>query len=477
MNIWHDFPGPNAAYVIELYERYLSNPQAMDPQTRAFFEQWQPPEVGDLAATFTASDGTPREWEATQKIVGAANLAESIRRFGHKAAQIDPLGSPRPGDPSLDPAAHDLTEQDLAQLPSSVAGAPIASSCSNALEAIQALRRIYCSSIGYDYDHIGIPEEREWLRHVAESGSLRPPQDPINPLAILQRLTQVESFEQFLQRTFPGKTRFSIEGLDTMVLILDEVIGEAAEADCRAILIGMAHRGRLNVLTHILNKPYAQILAEFRDPVKRSNLAASDNLGWTGDVKYHMGARRALKNGQVVDLVVSMASNPSHLEYVNPVVEGMARAADTLTDRPGPPRLDSAESFPILIHGDASFVAQGVVAETLNLMLLPGYRTDGTIHIIANNQLGFTTGAEEGRSTLYASDLAKGFKIPIVHVNADDPEACIEVARLAYAYRSRFKKDFLIDLVGFRRYGHNEGDEPGFTQPKMYQIIENHPSV
>ncbi|MBI3941880.1 MAG: 2-oxoglutarate dehydrogenase E1 component [Chloroflexi bacterium] len=477
MNIWHDFPGPNAAYVIELYERYVQNPQAVDPQTRAFFEQWQPAAMEAPPAILTAGESLLQGEAATQKIVGAANLAEAIRRFGHLAARIDPLDSPRPGDPSLDPVAHDITEQDLVELPSSVVGAPIAASTSNALKAIQVLRKIYCSSIGYDYDHIGIPEEREWLRHIAESGRLRPPQDPINPQAILQRLTQVECFEQFLQRTFPGKTRFSIEGLDTMLLILDEVIGEAAEADCRAILIGMAHRGRLNILTHILNKPYAQILAEFKDPVKRSNLAASDNLGWTGDVKYHMGARRALRNGKVVDLVVSMASNPSHLEYVNPVVEGMARAADTLTDRPGPPRLDSAESFPILIHGDASFVAQGVVAETLNLAQLPGYSTDGTIHIIANNQLGFTTPAEEGRSTLYASDLAKGFKIPIVHVNADDPEACIEVARLAYAYRRRFGKDFLIDLVGYRRYGHNEGDEPEFTQPKMYQLIEQHPPV
>src|SRR5712692_5634616 len=237
----------------------------------------------------------------------------------------------------------------------------------------------------------------------------------------------------------------------------------------------MAHRGRLNVLAHILNKPYAQILAEFKDPVAPRKFR--DDLGWTGDVKYHSGARRASFDGAAVNLNVTVAPNPSHLEAVNPVVEGMARAAGTRVDQPGAPQFDPTHTLPLLIHGDAAFPGQGIVAETLNLSRLPGYWTGGTVHIIGNNQLGYTTLPGDYRSTLYASDLAKGFKIPIVHVNADDPEACIEVARLAFAFREEFQKDFLIDLIGYRRYGHNEGDEPGFTQPVMYQTVQAHPTV
>ncbi|HWU38155.1 MAG TPA: thiamine pyrophosphate-dependent enzyme, partial [Candidatus Acidoferrum sp.] len=245
----------------------------------------------------------------------------------------------------------------------------------------------------------------------------------------------------------------------------------------RNILVGMAHRGRLNVLVHVLNKPYARILAEFKDPARGRNFTIREDLSWTGDVTYHLGARRAVQGGQPVSLVISMPPNPSHVEFINPVVEGMARASGTRTDEPGAPRFDPQASLPLLTHGDAAFPGEGVVAETLNLSRLSGYHTGGTIHIITNNQMGYTTDPAEGRSTLYASDLAKGFEIPIVHANADDPEACIEVARLAFAYRARFQKDFLIDLVGYRRYGHNEGDEPSFTQPLMYETIARHPSV
>ena len=316
-------------------------------------------------------------------------------------------------------------------------------------DVVEALRRIYCSTTGYDYAHVFVPEERRWLRHAAEGGRFRAPADPIDPVALLDRLTQVEAFERFLHRSFPGKTRFSIEGVDMMVPILDEVIAESAEAGVRNILIGMAHRGRLNVMAHVLNKPYAQILAEFKDPI--SSKSFREDMAWTGDVKYHAGAHRAIKGGEAIDLVVSMPPNPSHLEAIDPVVEGMARAAGTLVDGPGAPTFDPGRSVPILIHGDAAFPGQGVVAETLNLSRLPGYNTGGTIHIIANNQLGFTTGFEDAYSTSYASGLARGFKIPIVHVNADDPEACVEAARLAFAYRAKFQRDFLIDLIGYRR--------------------------
>ncbi len=467
MSFWEEFHGPNAGYVLELYDRYRRHPESVDEATRAYFARWTPPVESPPALSRPACDA----------IVAAVNLAQAIRAFGHLAAQLDPLGSPPPGDPALDPAAHGVTEQDLRHLPSGLVGGPVAERAANALEAIQALRGIYCSRTGYGYAHIHASEEREWLRQAAESGSFRPPQDPINPLGLLERLTQVEVFERFLHRSFPGKTRFSLEGLDMLVPVLDEVIGEAAEVGIRNVLIGMAHRGRLNVLAHVLQKPYAQILAEFKDPTRGRRFTIRDDLSWTGDVTYHSGGRRALPGGALMSVVISMPPNPSHLEAINPVVVGMARAAGTPLERPGPPRFNPMVSLPILVHGDAAFPGQGVVAETLNLSRLPGYQTGGTIHIITNNQLGYTTDPRESRSTLYASDLAKGFEIPIVHVNADDPEACLEAARLAYGYRARFHKDFLIDLVGYRRHGHNEGDEPSFTQPLPYAKIAGHPAV
>jgi 2-oxoglutarate dehydrogenase E1 component len=471
MDLWSEFHGPNAGYVLELYDRYCRDPESVDAATRALFARWTPPVDGAAPAEPAAAPAV-----AVDKIVGAAKLARAIRGYGHLAAQLDPLGSPPPGDPTLELATYALSEDDLRQLPAGLVGGPIAARTAQALEALQALRAVYASTLGYDYDHIHIPEERDWLREAAEAGHFRPPLNSNTAAALLERLTQVETFERFLHRIFPGKTRFSIEGLDTLIPLLDEVVGQAAEGGVYHILIGMAHRGRLNVLAHILNKPYAQILAEFKDPVLRRN-KHGDDVGWTGDVKYHLGAHRALPGGQAIDLVISMAPNPSHLEAVNPVVEGMARAAGTRVDQPGQVRGNPEGTLPILIHGDMSFTGQGVVAETLTFYRVPGYRTGGTLHIIANNQLGYTAEPEQSRSTLYASDLAKGFEIPVVHVNADDPEACLEVARLAFAYRARFRKDFLIDLIGYRRYGHNEGDEPAFTQPVMYRKIERHPTV
>jgi 2-oxoglutarate dehydrogenase E1 component len=467
MSGWQEFTGLNRGYVLELYEKYRQNPSSVDPEARALFERWTPSLQDEAPAGGTGS--IPLE-----KVVGAVNLAESIRRYGHLGARLDPLGSRPPiGDPSLLASTHGVTDDDLRSIPANLVAGTL-EGITTAYDAIELLRRIYCSTTGYDYAHVFVPDEREWLRQAAERGRFRAPSDPIDPVKLLDRLSEVEAFERFLQRTFPGKTRFSIEGLDMLVPVLDEVIAEAGEAGIRQILVGMAHRGRLNVMAHVLNKPYAQILAEFKDPVSRN---FREDMAWTGDVKYHAGAHRAIKGGAAMDLVVSMPPNPSHLEAVDPIVEGMARAAGTSVDGPGAPKFDPTRSVPILIHGDAAFPGQGVVAETLNLSRLPGYSTGGTIHVIVNNQLGFTTGPEDVYSTSYASGLARGFKIPIVHVNADDPEACVEVARLAFAYRERFQRDFLIDLIGYRRYGHNEGDEPAFTQPLMYQKIGSHPTV
>ncbi len=480
MNLLREFHGPNAAHIIELYERYRQDPESVDASTREQFSHWTPPVDGVTDGVTDGGAAPAVVVPSTQvgQIVHTANLAQAIREYGHLDAQLDPLGLCARGDPSLELETHALDEECLHLLPASLIGGSITQQSTHAWDAIQKLRAVYSSTIGYDYNHIRVPEERAWLRDAAEGGWFRPPQDPINPIALMERLTQVEVFEQFLHRTFPGKTRFSIEGLDTMILLLDEVLGEAAENKIYNILLGMAHRGRLNVLAHTLNKPYDQILAEFQDPVLRNN-KAGDDMGWTGDVKYHSGARRTYQDqkGKELELFIYLAPNPSHLEAINPVVEGMARAIGTRVDNPGIVRPSPARNLPILIHGDAAFSGQGVVAETFTLYRVPGYRTGGTIHIITNNQLGYTTPSEQSRSTLYASDLAKGFEVPIVHVNADDPAACVEVARLAFAYRAKFQKDFLIDLIGYRRYGHNEGDEAGFTQPLLYEKIETHPTV
>ena len=480
MNPWDQFTGANAGYVYELFERYQREPSSVDEATRRAFAAWTPPDLSAVTpagAKAEAADGRDGGPPDLQSGIAAFNLAESIRRFGHLAARIDPLGFHDPiGDPSLDAKSHGLTDAALQALPPSIVSGPAAIGAANAAEAIAQLRAIYCSTTGHDYNHVFVPDERVWLREAVESGRFRPPNDPIHGVELIDRITQIETFERFLQRTFPGKTRFSIEGLDMMLPILDEIVHDAAEGGVQHVMIAMAHRGRLNVLAHILQKPYSQILAEFKDPIFSKQLRV--DLGWMGDVKYHAGARvEARPEGLPKSVVISMPPNPSHLETVDPVLNGMARATATSVNQPGPPLVDKGKVLAILIHGDAAFAGQGVVAETLNLSRLDGYDVGGIIHIIANNQLGFTTDPDELFSTSYASGLARGFKIPITHVNADDAVACIEAARLAIAYRERFKLDYLIDLVGYRRYGHNEGDEPAFTQPQVYQIVAAHPTV
>jgi 2-oxoglutarate dehydrogenase E1 component len=479
MNPWDQFSGANAGYVYELFERYQRDPSSVDEETRRAFATWPAdarPDSGELGRGPTAAP-SGREGGDVDAAIAVHTLAESIRRFGHLAARLDPLGFHDPiGDPSLAPQSHGLTTDALKRLPASIVSGPAASGAANAFDAIARLRDIYCSTTGHDYNHVFVPDERVWLRQAVESRQFRPPNDPINSQELLDRITQIESFERFLQRTYPGKTRFSIEGLDMMVPILDEIIHDAAEGGVQHVMIAMAHRGRLNVLAHILQKPYSQILAEFKDPMLANRLRV--DLGWMGDVKYHAGARiEAQPDGLPKQVIISMPPNPSHLEAVDPVLNGMARAAETTADQPGPPIVDKGKVLAILIHGDSAFPGQGIVAETLNLSRLDGYDVGGIIHLIANNQLGFTTDPEDTFSTSYASGLARGFKIPITHVNADDPVACIEAARLAIAYRQRFKLDYLIDLVGYRRYGHNEGDEPAFTQPQIYQIVAAHPTV
>jgi len=474
------FYGPNAGYVIELYEHYLADPASVDAETRAFFETWSPPAPEAVASNGAATAAPAADVAA---ILAAANYADAIRTHGHKAATIAPIGNPTPvaDAPALRAATYNMSEEALTQLPASIVGGPIGLAAASAREAVAQLREVYCGTIGYEFAHVQESERRDWLREAAETGRFREPLSDDAKRTLLDRLTAVESFERFLHTTYLGAKRFSIEGTDSLVPVLDEIVIDATEAGAQEIVIGMAHRGRLNVLTHVLGKPYEAIFEEFGHYGHRLGASASEStdIGWTGDVKYHLGLRRAKDSayGVMVDVPVIMSPNPSHLEYVNPVVEGMTRASQEQRDGSGPPIHNPEAALAILLHGDAAFPGQGIVAETLNLSQLRGYATGGTVHIIVNNLIGYTTLPEDSRSTLYSSDLAKGFEVPVIHVNADDPEACLGAARLAIAYRNRFRSDVLIDLVGYRRWGHNEGDDPAITQPKMYVEISARPTV
>jgi 2-oxoglutarate dehydrogenase E1 component len=495
MDILATFYGPNAGYVFDLYEQYKQDPASVDATTRAIFATWSPEEQtwppssssqnghAQPEATETrgqnASAPTERSiQERITRVVAASALAHAIRERGHLGAHLDPLGSEPPGDAALLPEAYGLSEADLAQLPPEVIGGHAAEGVLNALEAINALRAMYSGSISYEFDQVKSADERRWLRDAVGLNLYHTVPTAREVRTLLKRLTQVEVFERYLQQILPGQKRFSIEGLDILVPMLDEIIGGAFESETKEIIIGMAHRGRLNVLTHVLGKHYGAILAEFAHARHEEGTPLTDTFGfgWTGDVKYHLGAENVLhENAEAMKVV--LAPNPSHLEFVNPVIQGMARASQEIRATSGSPIQDVDNTLPIIIHGDAAFPGEGVVAETMNLWHLRGYWVGGTIHIIANNQIGFTTLPEDSRSTHFASDVAKGFGIPIIHVNADNPRSCLTAVRIAHAYRDQFHKDVLIDLVGYRRWGHNEGDEPGFTQPRMYDAIRSHPTV
>jgi 2-oxoglutarate dehydrogenase E1 component len=425
------------------------------------------PAGGSTAPAITTAAGPdPRA------VAAAVALVRAYRSFGHLAAKLDPLGSEPPGDPALDPEPLGLTPEAMASVPADllrvdVPGATLA-------EALPHLQSTYCGSIAYEVEHIASHDERVWLRQVIESGEHRRPLAAEAQRRLLEQLSAVEGLERFLHRAYLGQKRFSIEGLDVMVPMLDQVLADAAESGSRDAVIGMAHRGRLNVLSHIVGVSYEAILAEFE--AGRAGGDARAAKGGSDDVKYHLGADGVHTTRSGREIHVTVSPNPSHLEAVNPVVEGRARAQQS--DRSGAVlQIDRQRTLPILIHGDAAFAAQGVVAETFNMARLAGYSTGGTVHLIANNQVGFTTGPDEGRSTDYSSDLAKGFDVPIIHVNADDPEASLAAARLAMMYRGRFHADVVIDLVGYRRYGHNEGDDPAYTQPLMAKAIADHATV
>ncbi|HEY2494794.1 MAG TPA: 2-oxoglutarate dehydrogenase E1 component [Paenibacillus sp.] len=481
---WQTYYGPNLGYVQEQYERYMNDPQSVDETFVHLFSLWgAPPSIADLEPT----SKVPAErisWDRNllKKGVDAGKLVWNIRTYGHLAADIDPLGLiPASDTRLLEPEQYNLTREDLKAFPSSLIWEFAPNDVLTGWDAILRLRQLYTGTIAYEFSHVHEEEERNWLNNQAEAASTSYSLTSEERSALLERLYEVEQFEEFLHRTFVGQKRFSIEGNDVLVPMLDEMIHAMIVGGAKHILMGMAHRGRLNVLAHVLGKPYNKIFSEFHhSPNKKlipSEGSTGINYGWTGDVKYHLGAKRLMKEGNELEARITLANNPSHLEFVNPVVEGFARAAQEDRGQPGYPQQDVNKAATVLIHGDAAFPGEGIVAETLNFTKLPGYQNGGTIHIIVNNNLGFTTESKDSRSTHYASDVAKGYEIPIVHVNADDPEACIAAMRLASDYRNRFKKDFVIDLVGYRRYGHNETDDPETTQPLTYHKVKNHQRV
>jgi 2-oxoglutarate dehydrogenase E1 component len=491
--------GLNTGYAALLLEQYLDNPSAVPSEWRALFES-APEEVlamqpglarlvelldrngnGGAPAAVVAPEPAPPaapaptiDDELIGGVAASMSLVKAHRTHGHLAAHLDPLGSEPPGDPALEPERliPKLTPELMGRIPAPLLRLYVEGS--TLADVYPRLRDIYCGTIAYEIEHISDHEERVWLRQAIESGRYRRPLAAAEQERLLGRLSQVEGMERYLRRAFLGQKQFSIEGLDVMVPMLDEAIEIAADGGAHEVVIGMAHRGRLNVLAHVVGRPYDVVLREFEGERTIEAVVVSEE-GGSGDVKYHLGAE-GTRTTPAGEITVTLTSNPSHLEAVDPVVEGRARAEQTdRSTREG--YHDPNVALPILIHGDASFAGQGEVAETLNLEGLAGYSTGGTLHVIANNQVGFTTDPFDGRSTRYSSDLAKGFDIPIIHVNADEPEDAIAAVRLALAYRSRFGHDVVVDLVGYRRHGHNEQDEAAYTQPLLAAAIADHPTV
>ncbi|WP_410784780.1 multifunctional oxoglutarate decarboxylase/oxoglutarate dehydrogenase thiamine pyrophosphate-binding subunit/dihydrolipoyllysine-residue succinyltransferase subunit [Kribbella sp. C-35] len=396
-----------------------------------------------------------------------ARILELIHAFrvrGHIMADTDPLEYKQRSHPDLDVATHGLTLWDLDREFATGSFGGNDRRFMKLREILGILRDSYCRTTGIEYMHIQDPEQRKWIQERVERPHTKPPRE--EQLRILAKLNEAEAFETFLQTKYVGQRRFSLEGAETTIPLLDELCEEAAGAGLEEVAIGMAHRGRLNVLANIVGKSYGQIFREFEGNIDPRTVQGS------GDVKYHLGAEGEFVSEFGDKIKVSVAANPSHLETVDPVLEGIVRAKQDILDRGA-----AFPVLPLLVHGDAAFAGQGVVAETLNLSQLRGYRTGGTIHVIVNNQVGFTTSPASSRSSMYSTDVARMVQAPIFHVNGDDPEACIRVADLAFEYRQAFNKDVVIDLVCYRRRGHNEGDDPSFTQPLMYDLIEQKRSV
>jgi 2-oxoglutarate dehydrogenase E1 component len=473
--------GANAGFIAELYTRFLEDPRSVDESWRRFFSEMH----DDVATLLTEARGpswAKREPQiigngpvagideealqrATTDSIRALQLIRAYRVRGHLEADLDPLGLEKRGPyPELDFRSYGFIESDLDReiFIANLFGRERAS----LREIIAILRETYCGRIGVEYMHIQSPGERAWIQEKFEKPQSRPMLSAGVKKEILRTLTQAETFERFLDRRYTGTKRFGIEGAESLMPTLEAILYRGSELGVREFVIGMPHRGRLNVLANFVGKPFAAVFSEFQ-----GNSTNPEHVHGSGDVKYHLGTSGDREvGGQTVHL--SLAANPSHLEAVDPVVLGKVRAKQLQ-------RGDSERSqvAGILMHGDAAFAGQGLVAESLELSDLVGFCTGGTIHIIVNNQIGFTTAPSAARSSPYPSDAAKGVQAPIFHVNGDDPEAVVEVARVAAEFRQQFKKDVVVDLFCYRRHGHNETDEPAFTQPLMYRTIARHPTT
>jgi len=453
------FPGAwNADFIDEQYQRWKTDPNSVSSDWRFFFTGF------DLASTRERETVVVCDEEQMRRQSWVDALVHRYRDLGHLLACLDPLVACPTDHPLLDLKAFHLTDEDLdrefyADLVHQTGRATLR-------EIVRVLRETYCRSIGIEYMHLQDPDERRWVQERVEPVRNRTSLTREERVRILKKLYQANLFEQFLNRRYPGQTRFSLEGAEVVIPMLDALVRYAAGQGCREIILGMAHRGRLNVQVNVLGKPYRDVFCEFESSYDPESVVGS------GDVKYHNGyfGDLAVADGNMVRML--LVNNPSHLETVDPVVEGFARARqDLLADREG------KRVLPLLIHGDAAFAGEGIVAETLNMSQLEGYRTGGTVHIIINNQIGYTTPPKDARSTCYSTDIAKMLMVPIFHVHGESPDAAIHVVRLACDYRRQFGKDVVIDLVCYRRYGHNEGDEPYFTQPQMYTRIRERPPI
>jgi multifunctional 2-oxoglutarate metabolism enzyme len=409
--------------------------------------------------------GKANTLEQDRRAIAVWRLINMYRMRGHVLADLDPLGSEPNHSPELDLDYYGLSLWDLDR--EFYCGGLGGFETAKLRDIIRLLRDTYSGSIGAEYMHLLDMEERVWLRERMESTTNTPDLEKQEKENILHKLNQAMAFEQFLHKKYIGHKRFSLEGAETLIPMMHFLLEKGADADIEKFYLGMAHRGRLNILVNIMNKPYRKVFADFEGNID------PDTIQGSGDVKYHLGSKGQYKTGNGKSIELELLPNPSHLESVNPVVEGAARALQDHYDGEDPGK----RIAPLLMHGDAAFAGQGVVAETLNMSQLRGYNTGGTIHIIINNQIGFTTLPEDARSTEYASDLAKMILAPIFHVNGDDPEAAVHAIQLALEYRQKFGKDVVIELICYRKHGHNEGDEPAFTQPGLYKEIDNHPTV
>lgn len=458
--------GPSAEYIEQLFEKYQNDPSSIDSSWQSFFDgiAWAKKEQEEQSSHVTSANGKS---DSHFNISGEAKVAQMIsayRELGVLIADIDPLNAPEQTHPLLELSNFELTEADLEK--EFTAARLIGIEKTTLSNIILRLKQVYCSTIGIECNYIQDPIMREWLQERVENFERRDALSVDEKKQLLKRLTDSETFEKFLHTRYVAQKRFSIEGGESLVPALDVIIENGADLGVQTVVMGMAHRGRLNVLHNIYGKKADQILTEFEDSYEAGQTSSS------GDVKYHKGFSADIRTHNHHLVHLSLAHNPSHLEIVNPIVEGITRAKQRdLGDE------SRTKVLPILIHGDAAFAGQGIIYETLNLSLVEDYWVGGTVHIVLNNQVGFTTNPENSRSTRFATDIAKMLEIPIFHVNGDDPEAVWNIAKLCIEFRQKFKKDIIIDLICYRKYGHNEGDEPSFTQPLMYKKIKAHPST